>query len=114
MQTYIALLRGINVSGQKRMKMADLRTHLASLGFSNLTTYIQSGNIVFQTKPKENEVLEALIQENILANYGFKVPVLVRSLPQWEEVVSQLPFNLTTADSSKIFVFFLHRAPANF
>ncbi|MCB0506544.1 MAG: DUF1697 domain-containing protein, partial [Cyclobacteriaceae bacterium] len=57
MQTYIAILRGINVSGQKLIKMDKLREALASLGFSNLATYIQSGNVVFQTATEDNLTL---------------------------------------------------------
>jgi len=48
MKTYIAILRGINVSGQKQIKMADLKVHLEELNFKNVQTYIQSGNVIFE------------------------------------------------------------------
>jgi len=48
MKTYIALLRGINVSGQKKIPMADLKTHLVELGWEDVRTYIQSGNLIFK------------------------------------------------------------------
>ena len=92
MQTYIAILRGINVSGQKIIKMAELRDHLGSLGFSNLATYIQSGNIVFQSAMLDNHVLEDKIHQKIKANYGFDVPVFVRSQEEWQYMVEQNPF----------------------
>ncbi len=63
MQTYIALLRGINVSGQKKIKMADLRAGLETLSFSDITTYIQSGNIVFKSDILSVAKLEKQIHE---------------------------------------------------
>ena len=65
MNTYIALLRGINVSGQKKIKMADLRLLLEENGFNNVNTYIQSGNIVFQTTEENITKLESKISEII-------------------------------------------------
>ena len=111
MQTYIAILRGINVSGQKIIKMAELREHLAILGFSNLTTYIQSGNIVFKTEVTSNQILEAKIHQNIQAIYGFDVPVIVRSITEWQKVVSDLPFNEDGIDIKKLGVVFLKDKP---
>lgn len=111
MQTYIAILRGINVSGQKIIKMAELRDHLSSLGFINLTTYIQSGNIVFQTKQEENPILEEKIHQNIKKNYGFDVPVIVRSLTEWQKVVSKFPYNNEDNDINRLAVTFLKEKP---
>ena len=79
MQTYIAILRGINVSGQKLIKMDKLREALASLGFSNLATYIQSGNVVFQTATEDNLTLAQKIHNRIEEIFGFDVPVIVRT-----------------------------------
>lgn len=113
MQTYIAILRGINVSGQKIIKMAELREHLASLGFHNLTTYIQSGNIVFQCDKEENSLLEDKIQQNIKINYGFDVPVIVRSLSEWQMIVDKFPFNFKECDITRLGVTFLKNKPAH-
>ncbi len=112
MQTYIAILRGINVSGHKIIKMADLRELLSSLGFSKLTTYIQSGNIIFQSKEKENNVLEEMIHQNIKDHYSFDVPVIVRTQKEWENVVNRVPFNLDKVDITRIAVTFLKEKPA--
>ena len=74
--TFIAILRGINVSGQKKIKMADLRQLLNTLGLQDLTTYIQSGNLVFMAE-QSAEVLTQSIQKSILDYFGFQVPTLV-------------------------------------
>lgn len=112
MQTYIAILRGINVSGQKIIKMVELKEHLASLGFVNLTTYIQSGNIVFQYDVEANKVLENKIHQNIQDSYGFDVPVIVRSKEEWQNVVVNSPFDTNDLDVKKIGVTFLKNTPS--
>ncbi|WP_159022534.1 DUF1697 domain-containing protein [Formosa sp. L2A11] len=86
MNTYIALLRGINVSGQKKVPMAELRELMANLGFVNVKTYIQSGNVVFQSSEKNLSVLEAKISETISETFGFEVPVLVKNESQLQEI----------------------------
>lgn len=77
MNTYIALLRGINVSGQKKIKMATLKAMFESMGFTSVLTYIQSGNVIFMSKEKDTKQIEVGIY-NVIKNYfGFEVPVLV-------------------------------------
>lgn len=86
----VALLRAVNVGGRK-LPMAELRAHCATLGWSNVTTYIQSGNIVFDTDatPAEAEVaLEALIARE----YGYEAPTIVRTADQWERYAPECPF----------------------
>ena len=77
MKTYIALLRGINVGGHKKVLMVDLRALFESLGFIDVQTYIQSGNVVF--KAKEETSLAKRIAEAIETKYGFIIPVLVKN-----------------------------------
>ncbi|MBJ6369751.1 DUF1697 domain-containing protein [Snuella sedimenti] len=77
MNTYIALLRGINVSGQKKVPMETLRKVLTNMGLKNVKTYIQSGNVVFQTMETNNSILEQTIFDAIQSQFGFEVPVLV-------------------------------------
>lgn len=114
MQTYIAILRGINVSGHKIIKMAELREQLSSLHFSNLATYIQSGNIVFQSKEEKASILEEKIHLLIKNQYGFDVPVIVRTQQEWKEVVSAFPFNLEEVDTKHIGFIFLKEKPKKF
>lgn len=112
MQTYIAILRGINVSGQKKIKMDELREALASLGFSNLATYIQSGNVVFQATPEDGLSLAQKIHECIEEAFGFDVPVLVRSLEEWQGVVDRFPFK-GIEELNRLMVTFLEEKPAH-
>ncbi|MCB0494539.1 MAG: DUF1697 domain-containing protein [Cyclobacteriaceae bacterium] len=111
MQTYIAILRGINVSGQKLIKMDKLREALASLGFSNLATYIQSGNVVFQAANEDNLTLAQKIHNRIEKIFGFDVPVLVRSLDEWQQVVDNFPFE-GIEEMNRLLVTFLEEKPA--
>lgn len=90
MKTYIALLRGINVGGHKKILMADLKVLLESIELHDVQTYIQSGNVVFKSKESTN--LSSIIAEAIEAKYGFIVPVLVKKLSELSEIMSKCPF----------------------
>ena len=90
MNTFIALLRGINVGGHKKIMMADLKMLFESLGFEKVTTYIQSGNVVFRSKEEAN--LAGIIAKAIETKYGFIVPVLVKKASEMSEIVSKCPF----------------------
>jgi uncharacterized protein (DUF1697 family) len=92
METYIALLRGINVSGQKMIKMEELKRVLGTLNFSNIRTYIQSGNIIFETDIKDSTFLEKQIFEIIFKNFGFPVQVVIRNRQELVEVYKNNPF----------------------
>lgn len=114
METYIALLRGINVSGQKKIKMVDLKAHLSELNFKNITTYIQSGNIIFQFLKTETAVLEKLIHEKIKEKYGFDVPVMVKQPSDFKKVLDNNPFLKDEQnDISKMHLTFLGALPAD-
>lgn len=77
MITYIAFLRGINVSGQKLIKMVDLKVMFEKLGFTNVSTYIQSGNIVFTTQEKKINLIQKAIKKGILTHFGHDVDLQV-------------------------------------
>jgi uncharacterized protein (DUF1697 family) len=91
MLTHVALLRGINVSGQKKIKMADLRKLLEQIDLREVQTYIQSGNIVFQSS-LEAAALRQKISGVIADYYGFEVPVQVIPANQWREWANENPF----------------------
>jgi uncharacterized protein (DUF1697 family) len=91
MNKYIALLRGINVGGHKKVLMADLTSLFESLGFTEVQTYIQSGNVVFSSKIESN--LEGRIAEAIESKYGFFVPVLVKKASEMTKILSNCPFS---------------------
>ncbi|WP_299120206.1 DUF1697 domain-containing protein [uncultured Winogradskyella sp.] len=92
MNTFIALLRGINVGGHKKVPMADLRELLTKSGFKNVKTYIQSGNVIFQSLQEDKEKLEVSIKKSILDHFGFEVSVMVRFRDDLESAFNNCPF----------------------
>lgn len=92
MKTYIALLRGINVSGQKKVPMAALRELLSDSGLKGVETYIQSGNVIFKSPEKDIQKLELKIHEAIKTHFGFEVPILVKTPEYLQGVFDNCPF----------------------
>ncbi|GAA3569666.1 DUF1697 domain-containing protein [Snuella lapsa] len=92
MNTYIALLRGINVSGQKKVPMDTLREVLFNLGFKEVKTYIQSGNVVFQSLETNRDTLKQIIFDKLKSTFGFEVAVLIHSANSLLKVLDQCPF----------------------
>jgi uncharacterized protein (DUF1697 family) len=114
MPAYIAMLRGINVTGHNPIKMEQLRELFNRLGFQRVETYVRSGNIVFQGKIENPTSLSKRIGETILNSLGFEVPVIVRTLKEMENVVANNPFlKEKNVDSSKLHVTFLSQGPQN-
>lgn len=101
MKTYIILLRGINVSGKNKLPMADLRELLNDLKFENVQTYIQSGNVILDSEESKTRVC-SLIKEGISSKFGYDVPVIARTVKEWENVVENYPFPI---DNPKIVAF---------
>ncbi len=93
MEKYISLLRGINVSGKNSIKMEALKTMCTNIGFTNVQTYIQSGNIVFEYKKEKTEILSKLIAQNILATFGHSVPVLTLAKKDFTTIIENNQFN---------------------
>ncbi len=112
MQTYISILRGINVSGQKLLKMDALKAMYENLKFKNVKTYIQSGNVIFQFSEKNNQELEKLIEKTILKTFAFEVPIMVKGINEIENVLNHNPFvNKRKEDITKLHVTFLSEEP---
>lgn len=108
MPAYIAMLRGINVGGQKPVRMEQLRESCSALGFRSIETYVQSGNIVFLEAEKSPSNLSKSISEAILGDFGFRAPVLVKTSKEMGEVIIRNPFLKETGiDPSKLHVTFL-------
>ena len=113
MQTYIALLRGINVSGHKIIKMEILRNVLQELDFKNISTYIQSGNIIFKSDLKDVNLLENQIASKIEEHFGFSVPVIIVLPAELKMIVKNNPFSTQKMeDPTQPYVAFLSEAPA--
>jgi len=89
---YISILRGINVSGQKKIKMADLKMLFENQGFSAVVTYIQSGNVVFASEISDKVTLKGKIEKMIASQYGFDVPVIIRTHLVFKRTIADCPF----------------------
>ncbi|WP_298780412.1 DUF1697 domain-containing protein [uncultured Polaribacter sp.] len=101
MNKYIVLLRGINVSGKNKIPMADLRQLLNDLKFHNVQTYIQSGNIILESDKSKLEICQK-IKGGIATKFGYDVPVIARTIPEWKKAIASYPF---LKDNSKIIAF---------
>lgn len=91
-ETYIALLRGVNVAGQKKLAMSLLKALLTDLGLIKVQTYIQSGNVVFMYEKNNSLFLKELIEREIAKKFDFKVEVILRTWDELTKVYSQKPF----------------------
>jgi uncharacterized protein (DUF1697 family) len=112
MKKYISILRGINVSGSKMVKMEALRKMYEDLKFKNVKTYIQSGNVLFEDKPTDPKTLEKRISKKIQEEFEFDVPVLVKEKSELETVLKNNPFvNKRKQDITKLHVTFLSEEP---
>jgi len=111
--SYIAMLRGINVGGQKIVKIEKLRASFEALGFHKVRTYVQSGNVVFEATKTSTTSLSRKIREKILSDYGFSVPTILRTSSEMNKIVSDNPFlREKEIDRSKLHVTFLSEPPA--
>ncbi|MEM1136319.1 MAG: DUF1697 domain-containing protein [Bacteroidota bacterium] len=106
---YISLLRGINVSGQKKIKMLELKALYERLGFTNVQTYIQSGNVIFESTDKDNTNLAKQISKKILEEFGYEVTVLVLDKNTFKTKIEKHPFN--EADLPFLYFTFLSNIP---
>ncbi|MFN0729852.1 DUF1697 domain-containing protein [Polaribacter gochangensis] len=109
MKTYIILLRGINVSGKNKLPMAELRELLNDLQFQNVTTYIQSGNMIL-TSDESKMVICQKIKEGIFIKFGYDVPVLAKTISEWEKAIKNYPFSL---ENEKIVAFTFLEKPVD-
>ena len=91
MQKYISILRGINVGGKRKILMSDLKELYQSLGFEDIQTYIQSGNVIFNSALDKNEI-SIQIEKAVFEKYGFEVPVIIRTKEELQKIQSSNPF----------------------
>jgi uncharacterized protein (DUF1697 family) len=109
---YIALLRGINIGPHKRIKMEALQQAMRELGFDDVKTYIQSGNVVFKTATTDATRLANKIEKKLLSAFGFPVPVIVRTPAELHQVIQKNSFLKESGiDSAKLHVTFLSGSP---
>jgi uncharacterized protein (DUF1697 family) len=113
MQTYICLLRGINVGGNNKLPMKELVTVLEGLGLTNVKTYIQSGNVVFQSARTDTKALSAEISAAIGQSHGFAPAILLLTGAELQAAMQANPFPEAEDDHKSLHFFFLEPAPEN-
>ena len=112
MNTYIELLTAINVTGNHKISMADLKFGLERLGLKEVLTYIQSGNIVFKSDTSSTALLEERIKKEINDSFGFDVPVLVKTRSDIENILQECPYKKTEdVVANRIYFVLLQRKP---
>ncbi|MGI8543223.1 MAG: DUF1697 domain-containing protein [Aridibacter sp.] len=104
---YAALLRGINVVGKNKVKMETLREVFSSLGFENVKTYINSGNVVFETRKSDNIKLASKIKQAIEKEFLLTIKVIVRMMSEIESIIENNPFEGEFENGKDLHVFFL-------
>jgi len=109
--TKVALLRGINVGGKRKIKMALLVAAMEKSCFSQVKTYIQSGNIVFNITKTANEDLSETLKQLIINEFGFEVPVLVFDIKWLRESIPNNPFEVTDHSIKRLTICFLKTIP---
>lgn len=91
MARYIALLRGINVGGNNKVSMAELRLCFDELGYSSVSTYINSGNVLFESAEADTNVLRRQIESSLANTFGFQIPTTVISATEMQKYVAEAP-----------------------
>jgi uncharacterized protein (DUF1697 family) len=113
MKTYIALLRAINVGGNSKIAMADLKAMLADLGYANPQTLLQTGNLIFQSKESSSDKLEAKLELAAAERFDLQTDVLVRTVNEWQQAIAANPFPKEAAsDPSHLLIMPLKQAPS--
>jgi uncharacterized protein (DUF1697 family) len=109
MSTAISMLRGINVGGQKKVAMDELKACYESLGLANVKTYIQSGNVIFEHRSADKGVLIEKLERGIRARFGFEVAVTIRTKEEMRRVIENLPFEPQKKEKAHVTFLFANR-----
>ncbi len=107
---YIAFLRGINVGGRKSVKMEDLRRVITGMGYGNVQTYIQSGNVIFDAENDEATIRRE-IEVRLAAVFGFPISAILRTAEELSEVVESSPYGHELSENEKVSVTLLSAEP---
>lgn len=111
MITYICLLRGINVGGNNKLPMKELRSLLEALDLANVKTYIQSGNVVFQSERTDKAILSQEITAAIEKDHGFAPAILLLEQAELDAAMAANPFPQAVNEPKSLHLFFLEPAP---
>jgi len=112
MTTWIALFRGINVGGHRRLPMKELKAELENLGLTDVRTYIQSGNVLFRSAESDAGALSETIASAVEKSHGFRSEVLVLDLAEFRAAAEGSPFPMTDAQAKTVHLSFLAEPPA--
>lgn len=108
MNKYVALLRGINVSGYRKVPMVELKAKMEEWGFHNLATVLNSGNVIFESEDQPLGKIESYLSEKLSSHFGFQIPVILRTAIQLEQLVSSEPFkNITVTKDIRLYISFI-------
>ncbi|MGB3949140.1 MAG: DUF1697 domain-containing protein [Bacteroidia bacterium] len=108
MPVFLSILRGINVSGQKKILMSDLKLLYEELDFKKVQTFIQSGNVIFESK--SSKLLADKIEQKIKQKYAFDVPVIIRTMDEMEKIIKNNPFIKTKGiETDKLHITYLSK-----
>lgn len=106
--TYIALLRGINVGGHHKVPMADLKATMTKMGYTNIITLLNSGNVVFNAEESDIKTLEIAISKRLADVFGFAIPTIIRSAEAILKLIQHDPFvNIEVTKDIRLYVSFL-------
>jgi uncharacterized protein (DUF1697 family) len=112
MTAFLALFRGINVGGNHKVKMDELKAVHEALGLTDILPYIQSGNVVFKSDDKDEAQLQQLIEDSFATKFGFHSNVIIRTSAELNEIIERNPFqNQSDKESKWIVVIFLATFP---
>ncbi|MGE7919792.1 DUF1697 domain-containing protein [Viridibacillus sp. NPDC093762] len=101
MTNYIAFLRGINVGGHNKIKMAELKQMFEEMGFIRVKTYIQSGNVLFESDEKEPFILKR-IEHEIKTVFGLTISVVIRTSTELERITGECPFSKEAISDAEV------------
>lgn len=103
MAVFIALLKGINVGKSRRISMADLKQAFEELGLRHVETYIQSGNVIFESDDETDDILRKKIEKQIETSFGFEAIVVLRTAAELEKLIEECPFSAEEVMKSESF-----------
>lgn len=106
---YLALLRGINVGGNSIIKMADLKKAVEQCGFTNVKTYIQSGNVIFEADENNLEYITNKLEESLLKNFSLSSGLVVKTYEQLNKLVSEIPAGWRKNKNLNCYIAFIRR-----
>lgn len=110
-KVFVALFSGINVGGNRIVKMAELRSFLGELGFADVATYVQSGNAVFRSRKGDAASLTKQLEAAFEKKWGFHSRIMVRDLGWFERLVKENPYPDVAGEPTKLHAYVLEREP---